>query len=116
MVCVCVFNGVLSSSADQVPTIQQLHELQGKDGKTAIRLIDTVAPEWEELAMAMGFPAHVIGTIRRNHIHDAKGATLQIFTQWLEGKSSVAVSWESLVDCLHQAEFSNVSLDIQELF
>ena len=48
---------------DQVPTIQQLHELQGKDGKS-IRIIDTVAPEWEELAMAMGFPAHVIGTIR----------------------------------------------------
>lgn len=88
-----------------MPTIQQLHELQGKDGKI-IRIIDTVAPEWEELAMAMGFPAHVISTIRRNNLRDAKGATLQILTQsWgLEGKSSVPVSWESFVDCLHQAE------------
>ena len=98
-----------------MPTIQQLHELQGKDGKS-IRIIDTVAPEWEELAMAMGFPAHVIGTIRRNNIRDAKGATLQILTLWLEGKSSVPVSWESLVDCLYQADFSTVSLDIQEMF
>ena len=98
-----------------MPTIQQLHELQGKDGKT-MRIIDTVAPEWEELAMAMGFPALVIGTIRRNNLRDAKGATLQILTLWLEGKSSVPVSWESLVECLHQAEFSNVSLDIQEMF
>ena len=100
---------------DQVPTIQQLHELQGKDGKS-IRIIDTVAPEWEELAMAMGFPAHVISTIWRNNIRDAKGATLQILTLWLEGKSSVPVSWESLVDCLYQADFSTVSLDIQEMF
>ena len=98
-----------------MPTIQQLHELQGKDGKT-MRIIDTVAPEWEELAMAMGFPAHVIGTIRRNNLRDAKGATLQILTLWLEGKSSVPVSWESLVDCLYQADFSTVSLDIQEMF
>ena len=100
---------------DQVPTIQQLHELQGKDGKS-IRIIDTVAPEWEELAMAMGFPAHVIGTIRRNNLRDAKGATLQILTLWLEGKSSVPVLWERLVDCLYQADFSTVSLDIQEMF
>ena len=106
---------MFSSFTDQVPTIQQLHELQGKDGKT-VRIIDTVAPEWEELAMAMGFPAHVISTIRRNNLRDAKGATLQILTQWLEGKSSVPVSWESLVDCLHQAEFSNASLDVQEMF
>ena len=66
--------------------------------------------------MAMGFPAHVIGTIRRNNLRDAKGATLQILTLWLEGKSSVPVSWESLVDCLYQADFSTVSLDIQEMF
>ena len=98
-----------------MPTIQQLHELQGKDSK-AIKIIDTVAPEWEELAMAMGFPAYVISTIRRNNLRNAKGATLQILTLWLEGKSSVPVSWESLVGCLHQAEFSNVSFDIQEMF
>ena len=98
-----------------MPTIQQLHELQGRDGKI-IRIIDTVAPEWEELAMAMGFPAHVISTIQRNNLRDAKGATLQIFTQWLEGRSPVPVSWENLVSCLHQAEFSNISLDVQEMF
>ena len=98
-----------------MPTIQQLQELQGRDGKT-VTIIDTVAPEWEELAIAMEFPAHVISTIRRDNLRDAKGATLQILTQWLEGKCSIAVLWGTLVDCLHQAGFSNVALDLQEMF
>ena len=93
-----------------MPTIHQLHELQGKDGK-AIKIIDTVTPEWEELAMAMGFPAYVISTIRRNNLRDAKRATLQI-----EGKSSVPVSWESLLDCLHQAEFLMFLLMFRKCF
>ena len=103
-----------SQSTDQVPTIQQLHELQGKDGKT-VRIIDTVAPEWEELAIAMGFPAHMISTIRRDNLRDAKGATLQVLTLWLKGSSSVSVSWAVLLGCLQQADFSNITLDLQEM-
>ena len=99
---------------DHVPTIQQLQEIQGRDGKT-VRIMDTVAPEWEELAIAMGFPAHELKTIRRDNVRDAKRATLHIFTQWL-GDYSTSVSWGSLVDCLDQAGFSNVALDLQEMF
>ena len=100
---------------DHVPTIQQLQEIQGRDGKT-VRIMDTVASEWEEIAIAMGFPAHELKTIRRDNLRDAKRATLHIFTQWLGGDYCTPVSWGSLVDCLDQAGFSNVALDLQEMF
>ena len=103
------------SSADDVPTLQQLQQLQGKDNKT-VRVIDTVAHEWEELAIAMGFQAHVIATIRRENIRDVKEATRQILTLWLEGECSEPVSWGTLVESLHTAGFSNVAFDVQELF
>ena len=45
-----------------VPTIQQLQEIQGRDGKTAC-VMDTAASEWEEVVIAMGFPAHELKTI-----------------------------------------------------
>ena len=98
-----------------MPTIQQIQEIQGRDGKI-IRIIDMVASEWEEVAIAMGFPAHELKTLRRDNIRDAKGATVQIFSQWLGGGYSTPVSWRTLVDCLDRAGFSNVALDLQEMF
>ena len=98
-----------------MPTIQQFQEIQGRDGKT-IHIMDTVASEWEEIAIAMGFPAHELKTLRKDNIRDAKGATVQIFSQWLEGSYSTPVSWGTLVDCLDRAGFSNVALDLQEMF
>ena len=98
-----------------MPTIRQLQEVEGKDSKK-VHILDIVAPEWEELAIAMGFPAHVIGTIRKDNLRDAKGATLQIFTQWLGGTYPIPVTWGTLVDYLDQAGFSTLSLDLQEMF
>ena len=96
--------------------MQQLQQVQGRE-KT-IRVIEGVAPEWEELAIAMGFEAHIITAIRRDNLRDAKAATRQILTRWLDGEctAGTAVSWESLVQYLDNAGFSGVAFDLQELF
>ena len=102
-------------SIDDTPTLQQLQQIQGKNDKT-IKIIETVAPEWEELAIAMGFEHFVIDTIRRDNVHDAKTATRQLFTLWLNGECYGVVSWERLVECLHDSGFACVAFDVQEMF
>ena len=97
---------------EEKPTIQQLQKMEGKDNKV-IRIMTTVAPEWEELAISMEIEAHIISTIRRDNLQDSKGATRQLFIGWLEGKT---VSWEGLVQCLDDAGFSGIASEIQEMF
>ena len=91
--------------------MQQLQRVQGAD--KVIKIMNAVAPEWEELAMSMGVEAHVISTIRRDNLQDSKGATRQLFMTWLEGKAG---SWEGLVECLDDAGFSSIASDLQKLF
>ena len=102
-------------SSDDMPTLQQLQQIQGKKNKT-IRIIETVAPEWEELAIAMGFAPFAINTIRRDNSRNAKAAAQQLLIQWLEGECSGMVSWERLVECLHDGGFTGVAFDVQEMF
>ena len=55
--------------------------LSSESGDTKkIRVIDTMAAEWEELAITLGFKAAVINYIRRDHVHDAKGACCHVLT------------------------------------
>ena len=97
---------------DEMPSLQQLQRINGRDYKV-IRIMNTVAPEWEELAICMGFEAHVINTIRTDNLQNSKGATRQLFMTWLEGK---ARSWEGLVEHLDDAGFSVIASDLQDMF
>ena len=99
---------------DDVPTLQQLQLIQGKD--KMVKVIDAVAPEWEELAISFGLAGHVISTIRKDNFRDSKTATRQVLTHWLAGECPGTVSWESLVEHLDNAGFSGVAFDLQDLF
>ena len=81
-----------------------------------VRVIDTVAAKWEELAIALGFEASVIDYIRRDHVHDAKAACRRVLTMWLEEEEENLcgpVTWTTLIQCLKNAEFSNLAQDIE---
>ena len=98
--------------ADEAPTLQQLQNINGKD-KKLIRIMDSVSPDWEDVAISMGLEAHVINTIKRDNVHDSKAATRQLFMKWLEGRRK---SWDMLVDILDDAGFSIIASDLQEMF
>ena len=87
--------------------------LAGTKNLEVIRIMSTVAPDWEELAMSMGLEAHVISTIRRDNLQDSKGATRQLFMTWLERKAG---SWEGLIEHLEDAGFSGIASDLREMF
>ena len=77
-----------------------------------------MAAQWEELAIALGFEAAVINYIRRDHVHDAKGACCHVLTKWLaedEDKPCGPVTWATLIECLADAGFASLAEDLKKV-
>ena len=102
---------------DNKPKLQELQVLSSESGDAKkIRVIDTVAAQWEELAIALGFEAAVINYIRRDHVHDAKGACCHVLTKWLmeeEENLRAPVTWTTLIECLMDAGFASLAEDLK---
>ena len=100
------------------PKLQELQVLGSESGAKKIRVIDTVAAQWEELAIALGFEAAVINYIRRDHVHDAKGACCHVLTKWLAEKEEnlrSPVTWTTLIECLTDAGFAGLAEDLKKV-
>lgn len=98
------------------PKIYQLEQFSS-DSKT-IRVIDSVAAKWEELAIALGFNASMIDRLRRDYTSDCKEACTQMLITWLTMEhcdESKPVSWSTLIDCLIDAEFSSLAVELKEM-
>ena len=81
-------------------------------------MIDTVAAEWEELAIALGFEPAVINYIRRDHVHDAKGACYRVLTKWLaeeEENLRGPATWATLIESLKDAGFASLAEDLMRI-
>ena len=102
------------------PKLQELQALSSESGRSDIRVIDTVAARWEDLAIALGFEA-VIERIRRDYVQDARGACRHVLTEWLaerdEGSSNLRgpVTWATLIDCLIDAGFAGLAEELKKL-
>lgn len=83
-----------------------------------VRVIDAVAPKWEELAIALGFKPYTIQTIQRDHVQDARAACQRMLSMWLEEKEENLcrpATWLTLVQCLIDAEFSTLAQDLEDV-
>lgn len=102
--------------------MQELKEIRrhGGMGVTVhVRVIDNVAPNWEDLAIALGFKHYTIKTVQRNHRSDAREACRQILSMWLEqAEENLArpVTWTTLIQCLVNAELSCLAEELKESF
>ena len=112
----------MHADIDDKPKLQELRVLSCESGSNArkVQVIDTVAAQWEELAIALGFEAAVINYIRRDHVHDAKGACCHVLTKWLaEEKASKnlrgPVTWTTLIECLADAGFGTLAEDLKKI-
>ena len=91
--------------------------LKGK-GEKKLRIIDAVASEWEELAIALGFDGNVINYVKKDYIHDSKGACSKILRLWLENEDEHLkgpISWSILLQCLDDIEYSSLSNEIRSI-
>ena len=83
-----------------------------------MRIIDTIASQWEELAMALGFDGNVIAFVKKDFVHDSKGATYKILRMWLENeydKLKQPISWTTLLECLVDIGYSTICDEIRDI-
>ena len=99
---------------DDRPCLQKLHYLQGRGGRR-VRVIESVATNWEYLAQALHFEDGVIETVRRDAYNRAEDSCQEVLRLWLEGQaeSRQPVNWGTLIDSLSEAGFVDVAEDLQ---
>ena len=100
MVSVVVNETLCSLAADQ-PKLYQLQKFKGQGGRT-VKVIEQVAPVWEQLACSLHFDSAVIGAIDRDH-RKCEVACMDMFGRWLEGSARQPVSWETLIVALRDS-------------
>ena len=73
-----------------------------KEGKTkSLRLIVTVASEWEDVARQLNFDEAKITTFRKAHPGDPNGSAKAMLSSWT--MSDVNATWAKLIQALEGA-------------
>lgn len=83
-----------------------------------MKVIETIAAQWEELAIALEFEAPVINYLSKDFKHDSKGAAKKVLEIWLKGESNLdkPITWDTLIQCLSNAEQYGLAKDLEEIF
>ena len=85
------------------------------DGRK-VRIIKSIAAEWEALAIRLGFGGRMISTIRKGAFYQPDDACCKMFIRWLNGEEGLKPpTWYSLIQCLDETEeFPSLIRDIKE--
>jgi hypothetical protein len=69
-----------------------------------------VAPEWDEVAVALGFGGARIKTIKMGAHYQLREACLEMFTEWLDGGRDLQPpTWDSLIQSLTAANLTGIA-------
>ena len=104
---------------EEAPTYDQLVQLTGlRENSKTVRIIENVAPNWEEVAIALGFDAPAIDCVKRDHTSDCKAACASMLQKWLDMECAdigESVSWRTLIQGLQDAEFSCLADEVSDI-
>lgn len=96
---------------DHKPTLQQLQQLKG--GEEIVRIIDSIAYQWENVAMALGFDGAAIERIKKDAFFRSLRASRDMFIEWLdEGEKfdlRTPITWSTLIECLREANLAETA-------
>ena len=102
-------------------TLKNMQVFHGRHCRS-IRILDTVAPDWEKIAMAIGFNASHINAIAREHPNDVEQACLQVFVCWLTDDCSPDLkrplpkpTWRALHGVLLDAGLNHFAQELGEV-
>lgn len=71
-----------------------------------LRIMESVAPQWKQMAVALGFSVARIKSIEKGEHYQPDDASFEIFSCWLEGEHGLKPpTWEVLIQCLRQGNF-----------
>ena len=80
-----------------------------------IKIIETVAPRWQELGAQMKFDK--VGTkldiIKAKH-NDPKDCSREMFQYWLRGSGVRPCSWKKLIELLQECDFELLADQVRE--
>ena len=78
--------------------------------------METVAPHWEKLAIALGFTGPRLSIINSISNNDPEKAAREMFVRWLDGDHDLKPpTWGSLVQCLVNIRLEGVADSIKEI-
>ena len=106
---------ILQCITDSYPSLEALHLLESHGGRK-VRIIDSVASQWVELAKAMGFGEEDIDRIRNTFCLNHE-ACQEMFIKWLEGDEHLIspVTWGTLIQCLIDSGLVDVADNLKEI-
>ena len=104
---------VLFSTAADKPRLHELQRLKGRGG-SEIRVIKSVAHQWDELAIALHFDHEEKSAIQRNTHFQVEAACEEVLGEWLNGGHRTPVTWETLLEALRDCEFIVLATNLEE--
>ena len=99
-------------SADSKPTLEELQFLMVFNRQEPLRIMESVASYryWKHLAIFLGFDWARIGIIEENSRYQPEGATLEMFSRWLQGDHDLKpVTWKSVIEGLKVVRLMNIA-------
>ena len=89
--------------AGNTPKLHELQLLKLPNG-TELRIMKEVAPEWDEVAVALGFDGARIKTLKMGAHYQPREGCLEMFTEWLDGGHDLQPpTWNVLIQSLRAA-------------
>jgi hypothetical protein len=91
------------------PRLRELQLLRFPNGNE-VRIIERVAPEWDEVAVALGFNGAKIKTIKMGAYYQPGKACLEMFIDWLNGGHDLEPpTWDALIQSLNAANIIDLA-------
>lgn len=99
-----------------MPELYELQLLTNQEGK-GIRIIETVAPDWQTVAALLGFNVPRIRTIRKDGFYQQEEACFNMFERWLDGEHNLKPPrWFFLIQCLENSrKFDGLTQDLKKI-
>lgn len=97
-----------------VPKLHELQLLKVYNG-AEIRIMEMVAPRWQQFAVALQFDPYRIQAIAKNCKGIVEDASQEIFMRWLAGDHDLIEprNWDTLVRCLERSNFIDVARSVK---
>ena len=78
-----------------------------------MRIINTVASRWNDIAIRLHFSGHDISRIERDHKESVVRACQAMFSEWLAGKARKPITWNTLIEALQEAYYSKLASQVE---
>ena len=98
-------------SVSAVPKLHQL-DLVKSNGKT-VRVIQSAASKWKQLATRIHFEYNDISRIREDCHWQCQDACSEVCCEWLSGAGGKPTNWTTLITASREAGLSELASDLQ---